>query len=434
MTGQPSQEPNVTVDDAGEATMVARSTSTRRHFLRAAGLGAASVAAGGGLVAAARGGGAASRVGLAAARSSSAAAATRALSLAATDGHIILPNRPDDAPLYIFGFVPVPNGASVSALIANYKGKAQHPAPVLDFGQEDDVKLTLTNLGLVARPDLTDAHTVHWHGFRTPASVMDGVPEVSIAVPLQRQFTYFYRPHHPGTYMYHCHMEDVEHVQMGMTGIVFVRPTQGAKVAYNDGDGSTAFNREFAILLNEIWTKPHDNGENIQESIWTDYKPDYWTMNGRVYPQTILPNDDPSLPSQPISSLIQCNGGDKVLLRLANLGYQQHAMQLPGIPLRVVGEDATLLRAGAADLSYRTNTLYLGPGEARDVLFTAPAFSSLRATASDAAGTYNSYWFRNRNSFKLTNGGAHGLGGMVTQVRVYSNTLPGQTRPNQTYA
>ena len=35
---------------------------------------------------------------------------------------------------------------------------------------------------------------------------------------------YVYRPHDPGTYMYHCHVEDVEHVHMGMTGLVFVRP------------------------------------------------------------------------------------------------------------------------------------------------------------------------------------------------------------------
>jgi hypothetical protein len=103
--------------------------------------------------------------------------------------------------------------------------------------------------------------------------------------------------------------------------------------------------------------------------------------------------------------------------------------------MKVVGEDAALLRSpAAADLSYWTNTLYMGPGEARDVLFTAPAFSSLRPTATDAAGTYNTYWFRNRNSFKLTNNGAAGLGGMVTQVRVYENALPPQTAPNQTYA
>ena len=80
-----------------------------------------------------------------------------------------------------------------------------------------------------------------------------------MAVPIGKQLTYFYRPHREGTYMYHCHFEDVEHVQMGMTGIVFVRPTQDGtslggftRFAYNDGDGSTGYHRHFAILLNEI--------------------------------------------------------------------------------------------------------------------------------------------------------------------------------------
>jgi manganese oxidase len=415
-------------------------TSTRREFLRAGGLSAAAVAVGGGIATAVRDTGAA-------------AATPPTFALAATDGHIILPNRPptsdhpEGRPLYIFGFAAVPVTTDVTGLISAYKGKAQHMAPLLDFKQEQDVKLTLTNLGLVQRPDLTDAHTIHWHGFRTPSALFDGVPEVSIAVPLQRQFTYFYRPHAPGTYMYHCHMEDVEHVQMGMTGIVFVRPSQdgsgsldplgrSSRFAYNDGDGSTCFDREFPLLLNEIWALAHDNDEDIQESIFTDYDPSYFTINGRVHPQTVLPNGDPSLPYQPYSSLIQCNGGDRCLLRMANLGYQQHAMQLPGAgALRVVGEDATLLRGTTgADLSYRTSTLYIGPGEARDVLVTAPAFDAARPGGSDGRGPYNRYWLRNRDPKKLSNNGAAGLGGMATQMRVYQNALPAQTTAGETYA
>jgi FtsP/CotA-like multicopper oxidase with cupredoxin domain len=379
------------------------------------------MAAGGGLYAVTRG-------------TSAAAGPPAKLALAATDGHIILPNRPSDQPLYIFGFHPIdPPTMSVSDQVTNFKGKAQHPAPLLDFRQDNDVYITLTNLGFVGRPDLTDAHTIHWHGFRTPSVLFDGVPEVSIAVPIQRQFTYFYRPHNAGTYMYHCHMEDVEHVQMGMTGIVFVRPSMGDKFAYNDS--STAFTREFAILLNEIWTTAHDNDETIQESIFTDYDPSYFTLNGRVYPQTVLPNNEASLPSQPISSLVQVNAGDRALLRLANLGYLQHAMQLPGIAMKVVGEDATLLRSPAGvDTSYVTETLYMGPGEARDVLFTAPAFSAAAPTSTDASGTHNTYLFKNRNFARLSNNGASGPGGMMTEVRVYpAGTLPAQIKPNQTY-
>jgi FtsP/CotA-like multicopper oxidase with cupredoxin domain len=414
--------------------------STRRQFLRTAGLGAAGIVAAGG-------GGFAGRSLAAAGDPDPTFSSDATMALAATDGHITLPNRPNDKPLYVFGFIHVPVAASVADLEATYKSRAQMPAPILGFRQEEDIRITLTNLGLQGRPDLTDSHTIHWHGFRAPVTLMDGVPEVSIAVPEQRQFTYFYRPHDPGTYMYHCHFEDVEHVQMGMTSIVFVRPIQdgnttlypSGKYVYNDGDGSTGFDREFALLLNEIWSTVHDNDELIQESIHTNYKPDYFTLNGRVYPQTIQLNQDPSLPSQPVSSLIQCNPGEKVLLRLANLGYQQHAMQLPGIQMKVVGEDATLLRSGlGADLSYKANTIYIGPGEARDVIFTAPAYDPARPGGSDGPGNsrnYNVYFFKNRSAWKLSNNGAAGPGGMMTEVRVYQGgpLLP-QTTPNQTYA
>ncbi|WP_172875928.1 multicopper oxidase domain-containing protein [Micromonospora inositola] len=388
-------------------------------------------------------------------------AATSELSLVATDGYLSVPGR-EGNPLYIFGFVPVDPSLSVTQLTATYKGHTKHTAPPLEFLQNDEIKITLTNLGLVQRPDLTDSHTIHWHGFDLPSPLNDGVPEVSVAVPIGKQLTYFYRPHREGTYMYHCHFEDVEHVQMGMTGIVFVRPLQDGtsiggftRFAYNDGDGSTGYHRHFAILLNELWTNFHDGDRDIQESIATDYDPQWFTLNGRVYPQTVLPNDSGSLPatmriatpnpnyddapdySQPNSALIQVNPGDRALLRLANLGYQQHSMQLPGIPMHVIGQDAALLRNGAVDTSYWTNTLYLGPGEARDVLFDAPGYDAARPSGSDGWGSYNVYYFKNRDWRKLANFGsiAPGPGGMMTEVRVYSpaRPLPAQTVVSQTY-
>lgn len=421
---------------------------SRRAFLKAAGLGTA-----GTIVAGSLGGGLARGLLVPDARAGSAT-----LALAATDGYITMPGR-ESNPIYIFGFIRVDPGASISQLISTYKGHAQHTAPILDLKQDDDITITLTNLGLVQRPDLTDSHTIHWHGFDIPSPLNDGVPEVSVAVPIGKQLTYFYRPHREGTYMYHCHFEDVEHVQMGMTSIVFVRPLQEdgtsiggfTKFAYNDGDGSTGYNRHFAILLNEIWAKQHDGDRDIQETIPTDFKPDWFTLNGRCYPQTILPNDSASIPtalriatpnanysdapdySQPNSALIQVNPGDRVLLRLANLGYQQHAMQLPGIPMHVVGQDASLLRNGSVDTSYWTNTLYIGPGEARDVLFDVPTYDSGLPSGSDTKGNYNVYYFKNRDWRRLSNNGAAGLGGMMTEVRVYQTLLPTQTVVNQTY-
>jgi FtsP/CotA-like multicopper oxidase with cupredoxin domain len=435
----------------------ARGTN-RREFLAAAGVGAAGALAFGGL--------AGGRLGE---LISDARAATTTLALAATDGYITVPGREDD-PIYIFGFIPVSTSLTVSQLEDQYKGHAQHTAPTLNFLQNDNIKITLTNLGLIQRPDLTDSHTIHWHGFDIPSPLNDGVPEVSVAVPIGQQLTYFYRPHREGTYMYHCHFEDVEHVQMGMTGIVFVRPLQDTNAAlrnvgttrgpgapafkgfaYADGDASTGYDRHFAILLNEVWAKQHDGDRDIQETIPTDFDPDWFTLNGRCFPDTLRPNDDPTLTtpnpttgtddhSQPNSALIQLNPGDRALLRLANLGYTTDAMELPGIAMHVVGQDASLLRDGSVDTSYVTDTIYMGPGEARDVLFDAPAFDAALPTGSDGRGAYNVYQFKNRDWRKLSNGGAAGPGGMQTEVRVYrGNTLlgdhplPAQNAVSETY-
>src|SRR4030042_1743729 len=71
-----------------------------------------------------------------------------------------------------------------------------------------------------------DPFTTYLFGFRNLIPFFDGEPTGSVAVPVGQLFTYVFRPHDPGTYMYHCHVEDVEHVTMGMTSLVFVRPFQ----------------------------------------------------------------------------------------------------------------------------------------------------------------------------------------------------------------
>jgi FtsP/CotA-like multicopper oxidase with cupredoxin domain len=417
------------------------------------------------------------------------------LRLVATDGHFALPGRTQvDAandgnahvgPLYGFGFSKGGVGQTISQLGADHKGLVRWPAPIIGVDEADRMFVTMTNVGFQYRPDLDDAHTIHWHGFRNPISIFDGVPEVSIAVPPNTDFPYFFPPRLAGTYMYHCHFEDVEHVQLGMDGIVYVRPNQnktgvgaGAPIArlggnagslvlgyaYNDGVAttsprSTAYDREFTLLLNEVDPIPHDNLGLVQEFLWSDYKPVYWLINGRAYPHTLIRNDDPTpivgevallvnedptsqaghdgseTLRQPVSSLIQVNAADRVLLRFVNLGYEQQSMQLHGIPTRVVGEDATFLRGpnpvptSGADLSYRTNTIYIGPGESRDVLFTAPAFAGPGTPDPLPAmlgASYNSYLLKNRNVQTLHNNGAtvNGLGGQVTEVWVYDGDLP----------
>lgn len=367
----------------------------------------------------------------------------RTVHLAGTDGWVSMPaGSPPDAPFYpdslapgpfdtyVFGFRDV-TGMSATQVAAQ-RGKAQISAPMLSFDEEDDITITLSNLGLLVRPDLFDGHTLHWHGFVNAIPLFDGVPELSLAVPVGRDFSYFYRPHDAGTYMYHCHFEDVEHVQMGMTGMVFIRPSQnrqpvngdpvGTKYAYNDHDGSTRYDREFAFMLTELWSAAHYRDAHIQVSDWTDYDPSFWLLNGRGYPDTTAPSGDPTstaagrLQYQPITSLVRCNAGEKVLLRMSNLGYQNHAMTVDNIDLTVVAKDAALLKGRDGTTNYlTTNTVDIGPGESRDVILTAPG-----------PGEYLLY---DRNFSYLANGGGTGYGGMMTKILVGA---PGTYGPQTT--
>jgi len=429
---------------------------TRRDFLRiGGGATVAALAAGTGLANALR-----SEEVVAAPASSSLFAppsTVKTMRLVATDGFFSFPGRrstdpgplatPDDGRIFGFGFrgvsaneVSSTGPGRIDKLIQKYKGKVSWPAPILPIDKDTQTFIVLTNLGLVGRPDLDDSHTIHWHGFRNPNSVFDGVPEVSVAVPPERDFPYLFVPRDEGTYMYHCHFEDVEHVQMGMDGIVYIKssnPGYAYDLPNGDPAPGTDFNRQFTFMLNEIDTHPHDNLINIQEFVWSNYKANHWVMNGRSYPDTVMRDQEllgsdfdlgGGLYSQPVSSLMQVNPGDRVLIRIASLGYEQHAMQLLGIPMTVVGQDASYLGANA----YDTNTIYLGAGEARDAIFTAPQYQpSLQMT--DAVGNYNRYWFRNRSAHRLINPGVPGLGGMMTEVRVYETPLGAQTGPNVTF-
>jgi hypothetical protein len=84
----------------------------------------------------------------------------------------------------------------------------------------------------------------------------------------------------------------------------------------------------------------------------------------------------------------------------------------------VVGKDAGLLRGRDGSSEYAvTNSVQIGPGESRDVIFTAPD-----------PGTYLLY---DRDYLALTNGSGGGAGGQMTEIRVSPpGTLRAQSGPN----
>lgn len=400
-----------------------------------------------------------------------------------TDGWIGLPATPaipmfhpddyavgkgTDLTTYVFGFRNITELDAPQR--AAQKERAQHVAPLFWLDQYDpndpstEFVVDITNLGLAMRPDLFDAHTLHWHGFRNVIPFFDGEPTGSVSVPAGTVFRYVYRPRDPGTYMYHCHVEDIEHVHMGMTGPVFVRPAQNGNVTlhpsgkylYNDGDGSTGYDREWAMLLTEVWAEAHWDDSHIQLPEWTDYHVDFALLNGRVYPDTLAPNapyadgwapgqawGKPYMPHatnpdgtlattpgkehlqyQPLSALVECNAGDRIALRFANLGFKEAAMTIDGLTMNVVGRDATLMRGrDGTDTSYATSTINIAPGESFDVLVDAPPHSG--GPGPDVYVVYN------RNFLRSNNLAPEGFGGQATEIRVHpAGTLPAQTVPN----
>jgi FtsP/CotA-like multicopper oxidase with cupredoxin domain len=312
----------------------------------------------------------------------------------------------DGRPQYIFSFadltgIPEANAVTEGMLAAAF------PAPAIVVDEGKQFYLSLTNVGMVIRPDLFDPHTVHFHGFPQSSTVFDGLPESGIAINQGATLTYYYNLVEPGTFMYHCHVEATEHMQMGMLGNLYVRAAQnnlpagtnlagfihqaGYKYAYNDGDGSTYYDVEFPLQLGSFDPEFHDASWLVQPLPFANMWDRYPMINGRGYPDTIDPNplaapSDPDcgglcnggIQSQPESSLITASQGDRVLLRLSNLNITSvHTLMSPSIPMEVVGIDAKQLRAVDPDgdgpllgenLYYTTNSVTLGGGMSADAI------------------------------------------------------------------
>jgi len=362
-------------------------------------------------------------------------AAVKTMHLAGGDGFITMADRRES--LYIFGFSDL-TGIPENLIFEEGTLGANSPAPNIILDEGDEFYLRLTNVGMVMRPDLFDPHSVHWHGLPNSSPIFDGLPESAIVINMGATLTYYYKVTDPGTYFFHCHVEATEHMQMGMIGNLWVRPLQNVtgagplvppgKYAYNDGDGSTAYDREYPLQIDSFDSNFHDASITVQFLPFYEMKGNYPLINGRGYPDTVAasvpaPPENGDRPSQPIGSLIECNSGEKVLLRIVNASVTEfYTLATTGLPFTVVGKDAHILRGPTGiNLAYSTHSITLGGGETADVIFTAPAIQSL-----DPVG-YETYVFYTTNLNHLSNN-TEDFGGIMTEIRVYpAGTLPPQT-------
>ena len=343
--------------------------------------------------------------------------------LAAGDGYAVMA---DGKVQYIFSFADI-TGIPLDEVMHAGMLAATWPAPTIVLDEGDEFYLSLTNVGMMVRPDLFDPHTVHWHGFPQAAPIFDGVPDASISINMGATLTYYYNVVEPGTYMYHCHMEATEHMQMGMLGNMYVRPAQDGtdiggytKFAYNDEDGSTGYDVDFPIQIGGFDSDFHDASETVQPLPFAAMRDNYPMLNGRGYPDTLVegslppPAENGGKFSQNVSSLIEATQGQRILLRISSLNVTRFfTLASLGIPMKVVGYNARLLRGPSPDggitpgnnLYYKTNSVTLGGGEAVDVL--------LDTTTVDP-GTYFLY----TTNLNYLSNNQEDFGGMMTEIRI----------------
>jgi FtsP/CotA-like multicopper oxidase with cupredoxin domain len=364
------------------------------------------------------------------------------------------------------------------------------PAPLMAIDEDDEYFLTLSNVGMIMRPDLFEQHTIHFHGYPNASSVYDGVPDASVAINIGGSFTYYYLAPDAGTYFWHCHITPPEHLQMGMVGQLYVRPRQnrvpagttlysalaqqqtdlrtacaypttaapaadilcsnplpsinnGAvaatdavgsainnpdygnpiKYAYNDGDGSTAYNVEYPLQMHGFDPNFHFVGMTFNPEAFVDMKDKYFLLNGRSYPDTVNPavqltqaSDGRVHYSQPLNSIINIPAGGKALLRISDLSVTEYStLASLGIPMHVIGYNAKLLRDQAGNnMDYYTNSITLAGGESLDVILDA-------STADYAACGGNNpecvFYLYTPQLDHLSND-AENFGGLMTEVHV----------------
>jgi FtsP/CotA-like multicopper oxidase with cupredoxin domain len=355
------------------------------------------------------------------------------------------------------------------------------PAPLMAIDEDDEFFLTLTNVGMIMRPDLFEQHTVHFHGYPNASSFYDGVPDASVAINIGASFTYYYMAPDAGTYFWHCHITPPEHLQMGMVGQLYVRPRQNrvtagnslfsalqtqeldlrtkcdsttdilcsnplpavntgavavqtvstnpsvtSGYAYNDGDGSTYYDVEYPIQIHGFDPNFHFVGMTFNPEGFSDMKDKYFLLNGRSYPDTVTPgplytmsSDGSNHFSQPLSAIINIPAGKRALLRISDLDVTEYqTLASLGIPMQVIGYNAKLLRDQAGNnMYYTTNSITLGGGESLDVILDTCQVRDASTGTCTTSVPAGTYYLYTPNLDHLSND-AENFGGLMTEVRV----------------
>jgi FtsP/CotA-like multicopper oxidase with cupredoxin domain/Cu/Ag efflux protein CusF len=270
-------------------------------------------------------------------------------------------------------FAPLGSGAS---------GTARLPSPTLRVEEGSQVAITLYNTHYLP-------HTIHLHGTSQPNN-MDGVPHMTQAeVAPGKSFTYRFKAGVPGTFWYHCHVQDHIHPLMGLAGMFIIEPNRpnnhfahlipgAGRITSMAKATAENYQGEYSLVymdiddrLNRIPAAYADPRE-IEQRMHRDYdstqrKPNIFMLNGRSFPFTLRDTPIVVKPDQ-TTKLRILNVGARTLY-LHTHGHHPTLTHLDGYPvprdMRITRDTFDVGPAQRIDLALRTGNdgVYAaGPG------------------------------------------------------------------------
>ena len=204
------------------------------------------------------------------------------------------------------------------------------PGPTIEVTEGDRVRIIADN-------HLPEPTSVHWHGFEIPIE-MDGVPGLTQdPIPPGGRFVYEFTLHQKGTFFYHSHMPMQE--MLGMIGMFIMHPKTPERPRVD---------KDFGLILQEWAILPNNT---IPNTLSMDFN--WLTLNGKAGPATT-----PLIVKQ----------GERVRIRLVNLGMDHHPIHLHGVQFDITGTEGGRVPRSAW---YPTNTVLVGVAQAKDIEFEA---------------------------------------------------------------
>ncbi len=248
---------------------------------------------------------------------------------------------------------------------------ARLPSPTLRVEEGDQVAVTLYNTHYLP-------HTIHFHG-TSQDNNMDGVPHMTQhEVPPGKSFTYRFVAGTPGTYWYHCHVQDHIHPLMGLAGMFIIEPNRpnnhfahlipgAGRIVSMSKATREEYQNEYSLVymdiddrLNRIPAAYQDPRE-IEKRMHRDYdstqrKPNIFLLNGRSFPFTL--RDTPIVVKPDETTKLRILNVGARTLYLHTHGHHPTLTHLDGYPvpkdMRITRDTFDVGPAQRIDLALRT--------------------------------------------------------------------------------